>query len=116
METLKILSSIDFDLASKQLLIFSVKIDVLTYSCFPTQQMMSQIDQDAPHQDLFTLRALINSKEAGIIIGQKGKNVTELRSSTGVRAGVSKVFPGIHERILTITGDLVQVSKAFGWL
>src|SRR5687768_134185 len=37
-----------------------------------------------------TLRALVSTKEAGVIIGKAGKNVAELRETTGVKAGVSK--------------------------
>lgn len=60
-----------------------------------------------------TLRALVSTKEAGIIIGKAGKNVAELRDSTGVKAGVSKVVPGVHDRVLTITGTLTAVTEAY---
>ncbi|KAJ3030296.1 UNVERIFIED_CONTAM: RNA binding protein, heterogenous nuclear RNP-K like protein [Siphonaria sp. JEL0065] len=60
-----------------------------------------------------TLRALISTKEAGIVIGSGGKNVADLREKTGVKAGVSKVVQGVHERVLTISGYVVQVAKAF---
>jgi heterogeneous nuclear rnp K-like protein 2 len=61
-----------------------------------------------------TLRAIVTSKEAGVIIGKAGKNVADLRDQTGVRAGVSKVVPGVHDRVLTVTGGLDQISKAYG--
>ncbi|KAB8343253.1 hypothetical protein FH972_022842 [Carpinus fangiana] len=61
-----------------------------------------------------TLRAIVTSKEAGVIIGKAGKNVADLRDETGVRAGVSKVVPGVHDRVLTVTGDLESISKAYG--
>ncbi|KAF2668544.1 hypothetical protein BT63DRAFT_374759 [Microthyrium microscopicum] len=60
-----------------------------------------------------TLRAIVSSKEAGVIIGKAGKNVADLREETGVRAGVSKVVPGVHDRVLTVTGSLVGISKAY---
>ena len=60
-----------------------------------------------------TLRAIVSSKEAGVIIGKAGKNVADLRDETGVRAGVSKVVPGVHDRVLTVTGALVGISKAY---
>lgn len=60
-----------------------------------------------------TLRAIVSSKEAGIIIGKQGKNVAELREETGVRAGVSKVVPGVHDRVLTVTGALSGIAKAY---
>lgn len=60
-----------------------------------------------------TLRAIVSSKEAGVIIGKGGKNVADLRDETGVKAGVSKVVHGVHDRILTITGGSDALSKAF---
>jgi heterogeneous nuclear rnp K-like protein 2 len=63
--------------------------------------------------DTLTLRALVNTKEAGVIIGKGGKNVADLREQTGVRAGVSKVIPGVHERVLTVGGSVEAVAKAY---
>lgn len=62
---------------------------------------------------LLTLRAIVSSKEAGVIIGKAGKNVADLRDETGVKAGVSKVVPGVHDRVLTVTGNLEGVAKAY---
>jgi heterogeneous nuclear rnp K-like protein 2 len=64
-------------------------------------------------QSPLTLRAIVSSKEAGVIIGKAGKNVADLRDETGVKAGVSKVVPGVHDRVLTVTGALEGVSKAY---
>ncbi|KAH0363080.1 poly-binding protein 4, partial [Aureobasidium melanogenum] len=61
-----------------------------------------------------TLRAIVSSKEAGVIIGKAGQNVAELRDKTGVRAGVSKVVPGVHDRVLTVLGPLDAVASAYG--
>ncbi|KAK9384376.1 hypothetical protein V1515DRAFT_611884 [Lipomyces mesembrius] len=60
-----------------------------------------------------TLRALVSSKEAGVIIGKQGKNVADLREATGVKAGVSKPVPGVHDRVLSVTGTLEGVAKAY---
>ena len=59
----------------------------------------------------FTLRALVSSKEAGVIIGKGGKNVADLREATGCKAGVSKVVPGVQERVLSVTGSLDGVCR-----
>lgn len=64
-------------------------------------------------QSMLTLRAIVSSKEAGIIIGKAGKNVADLRDETGVKAGVSKVVQGVHDRVLTVTGPLQGTSKAY---
>lgn len=65
-------------------------------------------------QAQLTLRAIVTSKEAGVIIGKAGQNVADLRDKTGVRAGVSKVVPGVHDRVLTVTGPLSGISDAYG--
>ncbi|KAG8534208.1 uncharacterized protein KY384_001052 [Bacidia gigantensis] len=64
-------------------------------------------------QSQMTLRAIVSSKEAGVIIGKAGKNVADLREETGVKAGVSKVVQGVHDRVLTVTGGLEQIAKAY---
>ncbi|KAH7104447.1 hypothetical protein BKA62DRAFT_748383 [Auriculariales sp. MPI-PUGE-AT-0066] len=64
-------------------------------------------------QNTLTLRALVTTKDAGVIIGKAGKNVADIRDHTGVKAGVSKVVPGVHERVLTITGSVEGVAKAY---
>ncbi|KAF9915815.1 RNA binding protein, heterogenous nuclear RNP-K like protein, partial [Modicella reniformis] len=67
----------------------------------------SFIDSDAP----LTLRALVSTKEAGVIIGKGGRNVADLRDHTGVKAGVSKVVQGVQDRVLTVTGTIDGVAK-----
>lgn len=64
-------------------------------------------------QSTLTLRAIVSSKEAGVIIGKAGKNVADLRDETGVKAGVSKVVQGVHDRVLTVTGPLQGTAKAY---
>lgn len=77
--------------------------------------------EDAPQrteeeyaQETLTMRAIVSSKEAGVIIGKEGRNVADLREQTQVRAGVSKVVQGVHDRVLTITGPLDNVTRAYG--
>ncbi|OSX67444.1 hypothetical protein POSPLADRAFT_1042657 [Postia placenta MAD-698-R-SB12] len=63
--------------------------------------------------DTLTLRAIVSTKDAGVIIGKAGRNVADLRDQTGVKAGVSKVVPGVHERVLTVSGSVEGVAKAY---
>lgn len=53
----------------------------------------------------------MSTKDAGVIIGKQGKNVADLRDQTGVKAGVSKVIPGVHERVLTVSGSVESVAR-----
>ncbi|ERF72077.1 hypothetical protein EPUS_04995 [Endocarpon pusillum Z07020] len=76
--------------------------------------------EDAPQkteeeyaESQLTLRAIVSSKEAGVIIGKQGKNVADLRDETGVKAGVSKVVTGVHDRVLSVTGALQGTAKAY---
>ncbi|OUM64481.1 hypothetical protein PIROE2DRAFT_42523 [Piromyces sp. E2] len=61
--------------------------------------------------NFISLRSLVTIRDAGIIIGKGGKNVSEVREITGVKAAVSKVVTGVNERILTVTGNLDSVAK-----
>jgi heterogeneous nuclear rnp K-like protein 2 len=76
-------------------------------------------EHEAPRTDdeyavsTLTLRAIVSSKEAGVIIGKAGKNVADLRDATGVKAGVSKVVQGVHDRVLTVTGALDGIARAY---
>lgn len=58
-----------------------------------------------------TVRALVSTKEAGVIIGKGGANVAHLREETGVKAGVSKVVQGVHDRVLSVSGTLEGVAQ-----
>ncbi|CCA75070.1 related to poly(rC)-binding protein 3 [Serendipita indica DSM 11827] len=76
-------------------------------------QSTSRSASPSAAQDTLTLRALVGTKDAGIIIGKAGKNVADLREQTGVKAGVSKVVAGVHERVLSVTGSVQGVAKAY---
>lgn len=78
----------------------------------PDGEPIPRTDEEYAQSQL-TLRAIVSSKEAGVIIGKGGKNVADLRDETGVKAGVSKVVQGVHDRVLTVTGGLEGISKAY---
>lgn len=78
----------------------------------PDGELAPKTDEEYA-QALLTLRAIVSSKEAGVIIGKAGKNVADLRDETGVKAGVSKVVQGVHDRVLTITGECDAISRAY---
>ena len=78
----------------------------------PDGEPAPKTDDEYAHTQL-TLRAIVSSKEAGVIIGKGGKNVADLRDETGVKAGVSKVVQGVHDRVLTITGGCDAISRAY---
>jgi heterogeneous nuclear rnp K-like protein 2 len=78
----------------------------------PDGEAAPRTDEEYAQAQL-TLRAIVSSKEAGVIIGKAGKNVADLRDETGVKAGVSKVVQGVHDRVLTVTGGLEGISKAY---
>ncbi|GAA5917443.1 hypothetical protein JCM6882_008666 [Rhodosporidiobolus microsporus] len=63
--------------------------------------------------DGLTLRALVSSKEAGVIIGRAGATIAQIRQDANVKAGVSKVVPGVPDRVLSIGGTVESVSKAY---
>ncbi|RAL58523.1 hypothetical protein DID88_004027 [Monilinia fructigena] len=78
----------------------------------PDGEPLPKTDEEYAESQL-TLRAIVSSKEAGVIIGKGGKNVADLRDETGVKAGVSKVVQGVHDRVLTISGGCEAISRAY---
>ncbi|KAK4052243.1 RNA binding protein, heterogenous nuclear RNP-K like protein [Microbotryomycetes sp. JL221] len=63
--------------------------------------------------DNLTLRALVSSREAGVIIGRGGSTIANVRTEAGVKAGVSKVVQGVADRILSVGGSIDRVAKAY---
>lgn len=61
-----------------------------------------------------SMRSLIVTGDASIIIGKQGKHINEIRDKSGARLTISESIPGNPERILSVTGQLDAVSKAFG--
>ncbi|KAG0299841.1 hypothetical protein BGZ98_009715 [Dissophora globulifera] len=59
------------------------------------------------------LRSIVSTKDAGVIIGKSGKNVSEIREQSGAKVTISEMIPGAYERILTVSGPLDTVAKAY---
>ena len=57
------------------------------------------------------LRSIVSTKDAGVIIGKSGKNVSEIREQSGAKVTISEMIPGAYERILTVSGPLDTVAK-----
>jgi transcription antitermination factor NusA-like protein len=72
--------------------------------------MRNNEDDDSVPSNM-SIRALVSTKEAGIIIGKSGKNVNEIREQSGSRVNISEIVPGATERVLTITGRLDTIAK-----
>jgi heterogeneous nuclear rnp K-like protein len=75
--------------------------------------------QAPPHQEDNTsnwlhVRAIISSAEAATVIGKGGENVTQIRKMAGAKCTVSEYSRGAVERILTVSGHVDAVAKAFG--
>ncbi|KAI8632224.1 KH domain-containing protein [Xylariaceae sp. FL1651] len=60
------------------------------------------------------IRAVISSPEAATIIGKGGENVSNIRKYSGAKCTVSDYQKGAVERILTVSGVVDAVAKAFG--
>ena len=60
------------------------------------------------------LRSIISSAEAATVIGKGGENVTLIRRMSGAKCTVSDYSRGAVERILTVSGLVDAVAKAFG--
>ncbi len=60
------------------------------------------------------VRAIISSAEAATVIGKGGENVSQIRKMAGAKCTVSEYSRGAVERILTVSGQVDAVAKAFG--
>ncbi|KAK5663422.1 hypothetical protein OQA88_3851 [Cercophora sp. LCS_1] len=60
------------------------------------------------------VRACISSPEAATIIGKGGENVSKIRALSHAKCTVSDYQKGAVERILTVSGVVDAVAKAFG--
>jgi heterogeneous nuclear rnp K-like protein 2 len=60
-----------------------------------------------------TLRALVSTKEAGIIIGKAGATIASIRQLANCKAGVSKVVAGVQDRILSVSGEPEAIAAAY---
>jgi len=60
------------------------------------------------------IRAVITSAEAATVIGKGGENVSLIRKMSGAKCTVSDYQKGAVERILTVSGVVDAVAKAFG--
>lgn len=70
-------------------------------------------EQEVQPQNI-SMRALIVTGDASIIIGKQGKHINEIRDKSGAKLTISDSIPGNPERILIVSGQLDAVSKAFG--
>jgi poly(rC)-binding protein 2/3/4 len=83
----------------------------------PTARTGSQAPMPYHQQDetgWLHVRAIISSEEAATVIGKKGENVTQIRQLAGAKCTVSEYTRGAVERILTVSGPVDAVAKAFG--
>lgn len=71
--------------------------------------------QDAQAQSqtaqTITMRTLIVTQDASVIIGKQGKNINEIRDKSGSKLNITESVPGNPERIMSVSGPLDAVSK-----
>ncbi|KXS09641.1 hypothetical protein M427DRAFT_105109, partial [Gonapodya prolifera JEL478] len=64
--------------------------------------------------ELLVVRALVTRDDAASLIGRNGANIRWINSKARVRTVFSANVEGVSDRILTVTGQLSAVAKAFG--
>jgi poly(rC)-binding protein 2/3/4 len=76
----------------------------------PVEAASQHVDESA----WIHIRSVISSAEAATVIGKGGENVTRIRQMSGAKCTVSDYQKGAVERILTVSGAVEAVAKAFG--
>lgn len=67
--------------------------------------------EEGEEEETVYIRSLVSTKDAGVIIGRGGKNVSDIRELSSARVTISEIVPGAYERILTVSGPVNAVSK-----
>jgi ribosomal protein S3 len=57
------------------------------------------------------MRSLVNTKEAGIIIGKQGSNIAQIHKETGMKVMVSHFVHSNEDRVMTCIGSLKGYSS-----
>ena len=66
------------------------------------------VDKPAP---TMSMRTLIVTQDASIIIGKGGQNIAQIRERSGAKVNVSENVAGNPERVLTVSGALDAVAR-----
>ncbi|KAI5776674.1 hypothetical protein EDC01DRAFT_624946 [Geopyxis carbonaria] len=80
----------------------------------PQQQQQAAPPAPVDESQWIHIRSLITSAEAATVIGKGGENVTQIRRMAEAKCTVSDYQRGAGERILTVSGAVDAVAKAFG--
>ncbi|TGO27867.1 hypothetical protein BPAE_0035g00100 [Botrytis paeoniae] len=82
----------------------------------PTKTEGTSSGNALPHDESgwIHVRSVITSAEAATVIGKGGENVSLVRKLSGAKCTVSDYQKGAVERILTVSGVVDAVAKAFG--
>lgn len=62
------------------------------------------------------LRMLCLVKQASMIVGHKGENISRIKAATSTRINVSDNVRGVPERVVYVRGTCENVAKAFGMI
>lgn len=78
------------------------------------QEMSDSGDETWQHLPL--VRMLVHNKLCGALIGKNGDNIKSIAGESGANFAVSSPanLPGLHERVVKITGSVDNVVKAVG--
>lgn len=62
------------------------------------------------------IRAIIDTKTAGSLIGRQGTTIQYIRSQSASKVQISDTIPGIDERIITVTGNTTGIFRAYSFI
>lgn len=62
---------------------------------------------------MISVRVLSSNKDIGKLIGENGRDISQIRDSCQAVLHISELNKGVRERILTIKGTADQISAAF---
>lgn len=63
-------------------------------------------------QRMASIRLLVTTREAGVVIGKGGTNIAQIREEAGVRVVITGQVPGADDRVCTLEGQMESLGRA----
>ncbi|KAI8902553.1 hypothetical protein BC833DRAFT_520967 [Globomyces pollinis-pini] len=82
----------------------------------PPKPYSDSYRNDSEGNKIVKIRALISTKEAGVVIGVKGSHVAEIREATGMRIMVTPHIQNVPDRVMTLSGPLGSLGVAMAMI
>lgn len=100
---------------SDRLLLISGTVGAFLTSVHLLLQRVRTYDRESVDDDPITFRMIVPNRVCGGLIGEKGGTIQAIAEDSGAKVAVSShrdMVPGLHERIVSCTGQASEILRA----